>query len=298
MYSLQTGDVDNSDILLKLKDKNINDVIRKFDLNHLQYLIFNEISPGDLKLWDNITVCLSLGDEIPIPFSKKIADLLFFALNVNFHESIGFRIVNLTQANTLFSLYDGDFRKVKLDEDSRRPRFTTLTTGGHSQSFTSLVKGFEMTWKIPVSFFRDEKGESKVTLSGTPFCILEIFGETTSIPRKLYTKFFRPSMENFKLIKDSTDEIKSCFNFNDGETLRQILQYCGFEFKKELRDIPLPESHALEDNKVCIYGSGLEEIIKNNEIYWEKINDFKYILLPRCNYIPVIKNKNHCALMC
>lgn len=287
MYDLSTSNITNNNIklsLLKNKDK-MEHIKKTASLEKIQYLIFNETI--NANLYKTIVASLTLGDELIFPFSKKIADILFFALCVNCNNKIGLKIRNINQANILFELYENDYIKVEPEDNKNFIRFTQLK-GDHPIFFP----GYFIIWKIPVSFFKGKDGKSYVTLSGLNYCIVIINNIEYKIPRSIYLNFFKESMIKGRLVCESTDELKTKFDLNNIDTLKSILDYLGFSFKNDLKNIKLPIGMVyIEDNKIyCITNED------NLDVYWTNISNNKYVLLPKYSYIP-IKNSNEMTLV-
>lgn len=289
MYDLRSSNVTNRKIksILLEKTEVAEKIKRTASIEKIQYLIFNETI--DVELYKTIVASLTVGDELSLPFSKKIADILFFALCVNCNRKIGLNIRNINQANVLFELYENDYTKVEPEDNKKIIRFTKLK-GNHPIFFS----GYFITWKIPVSFFKGSDNKSYVTLSGLNYCIVIINDTEYKIPRSLYLNFFKSSMIRGRITCESTNELKDKFDLANVDALRSVFDYLGFVSKKELTNIQIPLGIVyVEDNK--IYCS-TEENKDNISVYWTNISNNTYVLLPKYNYIP-IKSTNELTLV-
>ena len=285
MYNLSSGEMTNEAIKMSIQRNKIRaeEITNTASIEKIQFVIFNDDITE--SLYRTIIASLTLADELCLPFSKRIADILFFSLCANYDIKISkmARIKNINQANTLYELYKNDYTKIELEDERNSIRFTELK-GKHS----ILFPGFYITWKLPVSFFKAD-GKSNATLSGLAYCILMVNSNEHKIPRSIYIKFFRESLIKGRLICDSTDELKSKFNLENNEALKEVFNYCGFVTKRELQNISIPLGIIMVDDGKIICSTN--EDIKNIGIYWKIISDNTYILLPKYDYIP-LKNDN------
>lgn len=283
MYKLKSANQTNDwciPIILKETDKIIK-IKEKASIENIQFLLFNK--DIDEKLYKLLTVSLTLGDEIKVPIHKKVADILYFSLCYNYFIKSNFKITNLTQASTLYEMYDNDYNKIDIPDDERALRFTTLNA-----QHNCILDNFILQWKIPVGFFRLE-GKTKVTLAGTAYCILKIKNDEFKIPRLIFIKFFKESLVKGRLICDSTDELKSKFNLNNFEALEETLNYIGYEKNLKYSNVTLPEHrYYVEDNLIYSIGNNL---ILEEQDFWVEITSSKYVLLPNINYIPIKQKK-------
>lgn len=277
MYHLNSSDINNSDVISVAED-NKEKFLDIASMNKISYIIFNE--KIDSSLFRKLKIFLTLADEFKIPISKNVADVLFFAACVNSNDKVELTIKNLSQAKTLFDLYENDFKKIQPEENDIRVRFTELKT-----DHNVLFPGTFVVWKIPVGFFRAD-GKQSVTLSGSAFCLLDINGEEYKVPRVLFIKFFKESLVKGRLICSSTEEIKEAFNIDDRETLNEVFNYIGLSLRPELKNIQLPlGQYVVNDNKIFCYTKE-----KVNE-YWTLVRDNQYVLLPRLHYV-ALKTSN------
>lgn len=287
MYSLSSAEMSNEFIKESIvKNKNRSEEIRNTaSIEKIQFVIFNE-DGGKIEenLYRTIVASLTLADELRMPFSKNIADILYFALCANYDDKIAkvAKIRNINQANILYKLYENDYSKIELEDERNSVRFTELK-GKHS----ILFPGFHILWKLPVSFFK-AGGKSNTTLSGLAYCLMIVNSKEHKIPRSIYIKFFKESLIKGRLICESTDELKTKFNLENKEVLKEVFNYCGFAAKRELQDIVIPLGIIrVEDEKiVCSTNESFETI----SIYWKPISDSTYILLPKYGYIPLKNN--------
>lgn len=285
MYHLSSGKISNEFIKLSIvkNEKRSEEIRNTASIEKISFLIFNEINMEE-SLYITIVASLTLADELALPFSQEIANILFFALCNNFNYTLNaFLIKNINQANALMNLYENDYTKIELEDERNGIKFTELK-GKHN----ILFPGFYISWKLPVSFFKAE-GKSNATLSGLAYCIMVSNNVEYKIPRIIYIKFFKETLIKGRLICESTDELKIKFNLENKEALQEVFNYCGFVVKRELQDIAIPLGIIIiEDEKIicCTHMNS-----KDISIYWKSIGSNNYILLPRYNYIP-LKNNN------
>lgn len=281
MYKLSSSDLNNDNMIKALeKSESANKIRSASSLNKIQYMIFSEDITNE-AIYKTALASLTLGDELKIPINKNIVDILYFALCVNSDNKIGLKITNISQASILYEMYKNDFKKVELEDNKTRIRFTTLE-GYHPVFFP----GYSITWKIPVSFFK-ANDKNQVTLSGLNYCIVIINNIEYKIPRLMYQKFFRSSMTKGRLICDTTEEIKDKFDFSNNDALYEIFSYIGYVRKKELQNIKLPMGqNFIQEGKIISFPSDKKEM----DIYWQEISSNKYILLPKLEYVPLINS--------
>lgn len=297
MYKLSSSDVTNNDMILALNNnlESAEKIRSSANLNKIQYMIFSDDITKE-SIYKTALASLTLADELVIPLKKKIIDILYFSLCVNSDTTINFNIKNLIQANTLFELYENDYKKVEPEDNKKSIRFTTLQ-GYHPVFFP----GYSITWKIPVSFFKAD-GKNYTTLSGLNYCVVIVNDVEYKIPRLTYQKFFRESMIKGRLVCESTDEIKDKFDLSNNEALENILTYIGYLRKKEFQDMPLPSLHVfVQENKIISTPKAGEIIKENNDsnLYWTNLSGNRYVLLPKLNYIPLInKDFSLISLLC
>ena len=286
MYKLFSSDKTNDkEIELALKyTKRAQELKDTMTPVNIAYAIFKE----DLneKSFRTLAVSLSLGDELKTPITKDIADILYFALVNNYYNvaNSGSKITNLIQAKTLYEFSENDYTKIILDDNKNTKRFTELK-GRHSV----LFPGYDVIWKIPVSFFKS-KGIGYVTLSGLNYCLLVINNVEHKIPRLMYQRFFKDSMIKGRLCTLTTEELKEKFNLEDLDTLKLCFECAGYTIISKYKDIPLPLGNVyIEDYKINVLTKERVSLkTEPNVEFWEQIGmTDRFILLPKIDYIPI-----------
>lgn len=288
MYRLSCSDITNDEsmsLVFKQPDK-VKQIKEKASMEKISHLIFNENICD--KLHQTLALSLTVSDDLKLPMHEKIAKILFFALCVNSDNSINFKVKNLTQALTLYELYENDYKSIEIEDDERNLKFTTLDC-----QHLNIIKDFLIQWKIPVGYFL-AGGKRNVTLSGSAYCIVLIHGIEYKVPRVLFIKFFKNSLVNGRLICSSTDEIKSNFDQNNSEALQQVLEYIGYQKDIKYENIAIPQKDFFVEDNV-IFCVGLNKV---NETFWITASENKYLLLPFVKYIPLKgKDENSVTLM-
>lgn len=293
MYLLESGDFNNKNIInLIQKGDNLYKCIKfseDFSIHEICYLIFYDIYKGqdlDSKEINRILILLTLGDELKIPISSNFSKLLLFSLLININENNKIYIKSLDQAKILYDYSNGDYKKVYLEEDDREPDWIEINL--NEFKVPELPKGFNVVFKIPISFHNFEK-QKCFMLSGIDHCIMNISDNTEQIKvmRSMYIKFFKKRRLYMPLnssIQNVENAIKNSFEFNLNLFL-EILKSNGYS-----KICSLEKS----DNCECIYHNGNlflnKEIVNKEQLYlFSKINDVNYCLYPKIKYyIPII----------
>jgi hypothetical protein len=280
MYDLKSDKVNNIKIKEMIANPKNQDSVNKIrqtgSIEKVSYIIFNE--DIDKRMFILASATLTLGDELKLPIEKNMADLLFFTLCANANSDVNMHIKNISQANILFKLYENYYTAINIQSNKSNVRFTELKS-----NFNYFFPGYTVEFKIPVAFFR-AKGKNYVTLSGLTYCEFIVNHQTYKIPRVMYLKFFKDSLVKGRLICESTDDLKSKFDINNREVLEDILQYIGYSRKTNLQKITLPVGTTfVDDGKIF----SVAQFENDLNIYWTKIKESEYILLPKLDYVPI-----------
>lgn len=245
--------------------------------------------------YHQIAGLLAVSDEWKIPISKKLADILFFALCVNCNENVRVKVKTITQASMLFNETENDYKQVMEYEEDTKMRFESFDA---SKGFTCLFPGTEIEFKIPVRFFRNRKtGKTQRTLGFQKFFKIVLNDEEIQIPIAYLLPFFSHSLNakgNIGILVEQEDKIGSKFEFNTN-ALFELVVYAGYSNNKQVNsEFKLPNAPLmLVDTKlVCIPNERCDDL---PEHLWEDVNGRK-VFLRHATYI-LIQNKDQYVVL-
>lgn len=286
MYVLQSGGRNNAEYagLAEMYPEKANHLTLSMSMERVANLVFDHMDEPRMR--KNVGVALTLGDQLPIPMRKQTADVLWFAFLVNTNDGSSVRIKNLQQAYTLYGLYENDYTKVELAEESDRLRFSMMDHVQHG----FLFPGFQVSWKLPVSFFRRD-GVTYATLSGNSYALfrldcMERTGDGwVKVPRAVYLRFLQHAMTQGRLICTDTEAIKNAFDLNNADAGKCLLEYLGYQPRADLTNIEVPIGNAfIHHGKVAVAPRNADV-----PLYWTSEGPL-LVLLPRADYIPWVVN--------
>ena len=302
MYNLESGKYNNSETikLINKNDDNLNkclNYISDLFLTDIAFKIFkcDNIGYSD-NLFKQLSIILTLGDELKIPISKNLCDLLWFSLLLNCNEKNNCHINNFSQAKAFYEYSYGDFTKIYLEEDDRKPEWIEISQNNYN--FSNIVPNeLKISFKIPLSHFKNKETNSiKYLLSGIDHCLMElkINGQIKQfkIMRNIYIHMFENCYKNridANNLDEACKEFSKLFNFNS-EIFTLCLLTNGFD---EIAKFHI-ENNNLDNFKYYngnLYTNDLNNINENDRYLFKLLNDKNFILLPKFDfYIPLLFN--------
>jgi hypothetical protein len=196
------------------------------------------------------------------------------------------KITNLTQAVTLFDESGNDYSAIEMIEEDSKMRFETYD----SAKFPCLFPGTQVTFKIPVRFFRNKKtNRTNRTLGLQPFFKVSINdSEEIQVPRHFLVAFFPNNIDkkgSVAICVEQEEKIASKFELR-AEALWNVLVYLGYMNNKTInQQFDLPPATVFLDNGhlVCVLNEYCKDLVDN--ALWEDLQNGRKVFLPRADYV-------------
>ena len=272
-YKLQSGDKDNSKhmLMMEMHPELKQIIIKNSTFYTIQQSIFSE--KLDEAEEDFLVSALTIGGELKHPIDIKLAQVLYFVLQVNLHN-YNSRIRNIAKAYIFYDDFEGDYSKVTfIDTKNAIVHLAKIFYHG-------VVPGISIVYKIPFYVINGISGYH-FTIADLPKYTMLINDQAVTITRKSlyhllddkYANSFRNHEEIMAILNPSLDILKECLE--------------DAQFEKYIVDFPFDTPNSLEytsDNQLLAW-----ESIKNESEYWKSRGKNKYGLnLPFTNIVPFL----------
>ena len=315
MLYLISGDVDNRRYYEKLSyDLNAtNNYLRLFFAGKLKiYDILNDILSNesiDQRRYEIYMVTLTLADEMPKPMTQVEVMPYFFALQVNYHNSLGEtrgRITSRYMASRVAVNCNWNFREFSgFDTQNFNIEYKTVRI-----DFVCLLQTIE--FKLPVvqvekgwfdTNFRKKNIGYMLNPSMDAPGYFTIDGNyslsTYTIPKSIYMELFRDGMkQNGSYVLTSKDNLEEYVNPNSIYTVYTMLTMADFMDLFNVEDID-GEFWLDEDANLLIASRYQPKTSEDNYfIYWEEIRPNIYRLQYKHKFYVPFLDGNKIRILC
>lgn len=298
MYKLQSSDLDNAKYIDALESniELLTQITTTWRGDSLKYFIYNEELTE--KAYEIYATALSCGDRLKEPLLEQEAKLLWFVLSINFlnmNKEIDLKIKSPVHAKYLFDMCNGEFRELDLQNDHSEKK--------HKEAYcrflarhSALFPEKNIYWEIPVSFY---KKQAMVSGDWATFAFASIGDNKYKIPRSIFIKFFKNSINEGKIVGNDTNDIRLFFDETEEEALWETLKYMGYELFNKIKIDENIEYYYDDKVDVGLIAHLLNQnakLYENEEesIYWHEVlpNSYHYLNQGE-DYLPVKKGNEY-----
>lgn len=303
MYKLASGDINNAKYLAISEEVIPTHVANysKMSLTEIKTILFAE--EIDEARYENISLLLTLGDELLTPIRHREAQDLYYILQANYAFYSGETDIKLTsypQALLFIDLTERNHKDLsRLIDPTKKVRYASFLAR-HSCLFPEC----SILWKIPISFYKDgNTGKTMCTLAAVnanPYALVSIPAmgiKDVKIPKQAYIPFFKESMSGGKIAVEAdtnTHALKECFDERLVEPVLTIIGILDLQEYHRIVKHPGTEYFYSEDNNALIAhlqskDSDVEESMPDEDrILWHKLGYSEYrFLRPGATYLPI-----------
>ena len=279
MYKLVCGDKSNTKVFTQSTREEFQHIRKNATLESIAEIVFkNDITEKEFVY---SVVGLSFGDELAEAVPNNVADILFFSLCVNYFMRNNQKerlIRNMNKAQQLYKDYNNNYIDY-INPDKDNYNYTTIKWDNY------LAMGSYLEFKIPIVSFKDVADNDKIMVSIKAPVKMKVYDKEFVVPRDDFMTLMEKDNSG-RVIIDSSEDLGDYFNYEDVNTIGQIL--IDLEFKKY---IDLTNDFLDFDNRIYFYQNNklLFKFIDTenktyNSQYWKKVNNY-YVLCPNLSYI-------------
>mgnify|MGYP007011665543 CR=1 FL=1 len=279
MYKLVCGDKSNTKVFTQSTREEFQHIRKNATLESIAEIVFkNDITEKEFVY---SVVGLSFGDELAEAVPNNVADILFFSLCVNYFMRNNQKerlIRNMNKAQQLYKDYNNNYIDY-INPDKDNYNYATIKWDNY------LAMGSYLEFKIPIVSFKDVADNDKTMVSIKAPVKMKVYDKEFVVPRDDFMTLMEKDNSG-RVIIDSSEDLGDYFNYEDVNTIGQIL--IDLEFKKY---IDLTNDFLDFDNRIYFYQNNklLFKFIDTenktyNSQYWKKVNNY-YVLCPNLSYI-------------